>query len=268
MKRFPFFAWFIILLGILYFFTPLAGTLEWSLRIVSRDSFSLNAYTNILISERFQRTFTFSFLAALATIAVSLLLVAPTAYWVHLKLPQLRPVVEFITLLPFVVPAIVLVYGTVRVYSRPPLSMMETEFGTNFLVVMGYTALSMPYMFRAVDSGLRAIDVRTLTEAAQSLGANWFTIIMRVIFPNLRVALLSGAFLTFAIVMGEFTISNFILPGILSFGTYMVNLNQTRTYEAAAVAILSFGLTWLSIGMIQWLGRGAPGQNQQIGGTR
>jgi len=148
------------------------------------------------------------------------------------------------------------------------VSLMETELGTNFLVVMGYTALSLPYMFRAVDTGLRAIDVRTLTEAAQSLGANWITIVLQVIFPNLRVALLSGAFLAFAIVMGEFTISNFILPGILSFGPYMVNLNQTRTYEAAAVAIISFGLTWLSIGMIQLLGRGAPGQSQQIGGTR
>ncbi len=268
MKRFPFFSWLIIVVGILYFFIPLVGTLEWSLRIASRDSFSLAAYANVLTSDRFQRTFSFSLFSALATILVSLLLVAPTAYWVHLKLPRLRPIVEFITLLPFVVPAIVLVYGTVRVYSRPPISLMETELGTNFLVVMGYTALSLPYMFRAVDTGLRAIDVRTLTEAAQSLGANWFTIIFRVIFPNLRVALLSGAFLAFAIVMGEFTISNFILPGILSFGPYMVNLNQTRTYEAAAVAIISFGLTWLSIGMIQLLGRGAPGQSQQIGGTR
>lgn len=268
MKRFPIFGWVIIILGILYFFLPLVGTLEWSLRIESRNSFSLGAYTNVLTAERFQRTFGYSFFAAFTTIVFSLLLVAPTAYWVHLRLPRLRPIVEFVTLLPFVVPAIVLVYGMVRVYSRPPLSLMETELGTNFLVVMGYTSLSMPYMFRAVDTGLRAIDVRTLTEAAQSLGANWFTIIFRVIFPNLRVALLSGAFLTFAIVMGEFTISNFILPGILSFGPYMVNLNQTRTYEAAAVAIISFGMTWASIGMIQLLGRGAPGQNQQIGGNR
>ena len=265
MRRVPIFSWLIILLGIVYFFAPLIGTLEWSLRIVSRDSFSLNAYTNVLMAERFQRTFSFSFIAALTTIVVSVLLVAPTAYWVHLKLPRLRPWVEFVTLLTFVVPAIVLVFGIVRVYSRPPFSLMETEWGTNLLVIMGYTALSLPYTYRAVDTGLSAIDVRTLTEAAQSLGAGWGTIVFRVIFPNLRVALLSGAFLTFAVVMGEFTISNFILPGIVSFGPYMVNLNQTRPYEAAAVAIISFGLTWASIGVIQFLGRGAPGQ---LAGTR
>ena len=48
----------------------------------------------------------------------------------------------------------------------------------------GYTVLSLPYMYRSVDNGLRAMDVRTLTEAAQSLGASWFTIIFRIIFPN------------------------------------------------------------------------------------
>ena len=66
-------------------------------------------------------------------------------------------------------------------------------------------------MYRAIDTGLQAIDIRSLTEAAQSLGAGWPRIIVQVILPNLRVALLSGAFLTLAIVIGEFTIA--IVPG-------------------------------------------------------
>ena len=70
--------------------------------------------------------------------------------------------------------------------------------------------LSFPYMYRAVDTGLRSIDIQSLTEAAQSLGAGWLRILITVILPNLRVALLSGAFLTLAIVIGEFTIANFL----------------------------------------------------------
>ena len=65
-------------------------------------------------------------------------------------------------------------------------------------------------MYRAVDTGLAAIDVRSLTEAAQSLGSGWTRILWRVIFPNLRTALLSGAFLTLAIVIGEYTIAQFL----------------------------------------------------------
>ena len=101
----------------------------------------------------------------------------PTAFWVRLRLPRLRPVVEFITLLPFVIPPIVLVFGLITTYSRPPLPLTARDIGSNVLLVAAYVVLSFPYMYRAVDTGLRAIDIRSLTEAAQSLGAGWPTIL-------------------------------------------------------------------------------------------
>ena len=134
----------------------------------------------------------------------------PTAFWVRLRLPRWRPIVEFITLLPFVVPPIILVFGLINTYSRPPLPLTNSDFGSNVLLVAAYVILSFPYMYRAVDTGLRAIDVRSLTEASQSLGAGWVRILWQVILPNLRVAILSGAFLTLAIVVGEFTIATFL----------------------------------------------------------
>ncbi|MBI4785482.1 MAG: ABC transporter permease subunit [Chloroflexi bacterium] len=263
MKKSNLLSWFLILLGVLYFFVPLIGTLDFSLRAV-KDQLSLVAYQEVLASPRFASTFSFSLTMAVWTIVVSILLVVPTAYWVHLKLPQLRPVVEFITLLTFVVPAIVLVFGFIRIYSRPPLSLMETDLGTNALLIAGYVALSLPYMYRAVDTGLRSIDIRTLTEAAESLGAGWATVLFRVILPNLRVAILSGAFLTFAIVIGEFTLATFLARP--AFGPYLANLGQTRPYQSTALTIMSLALTWGSIGIIQFIGRGVPGQTQ-VGGT-
>ena len=150
----------------------------------------------------------------------------PTAYWVQLRVPRARPVVEFVTLLPFVIPPVVLVFGLIRVYSRPAVPLTHTDIGSTRLLVFGYVVLSLPYMYRAVDTGLRSIDVRSLTEAAQSMGAGWFTILWRIILPNLRVALLSGAFLTLAIVLGEFTIASFLARP--AFGPYLTLLSQTR----------------------------------------
>ena len=262
MKRSTLFPWVLIFLGFLYFFVPLIGTLDFSLRLV-KDQITLEAYKNVVTSARFQNTFTYSFIMALWTILAGTLLITPTAYWVHLKLPQLRPIIEFVTLLTYVVPAIILVFGIIRVYSRPPLSILESELGSDFLLVMGYVAMSLPAIYRSVDTGLRAIDVRTLTEAAQSLGAGWRTILLDVIFPNLRIALLSGAFITFAMVIGEFTIATFLARP--AFGPYMANLGQTRPYESTALTIISLGLTWACIGMMQLLGRSAQGQ---IAGTR
>jgi putative spermidine/putrescine transport system permease protein len=252
-------AWLWIVLGILYFFTPLLATLLFSLR-ARRDTLSLLAYENVLNDPRFVPRFTFSLEMAAWTIVVSILLIVPTAYWVHLRLPRWRPLIELITLLPFVVPAVVLVFGLIRTYSRPIF------FGRSLtaypaLLVAGYVVLSLPYMYRAVDTGLRAMDVRSLTEAAQSLGAGWLTILFRVILPNLRVALLSGAFLTTAIVIGEFTLAS--LLAWPAFGPYMALLGQDKAYEPAALAIMSFALTWATMGVLQLLGR--QGQGQLVG---
>jgi putative spermidine/putrescine transport system permease protein len=260
MRRLNLWSWLWFILGVLYFLLPLYATLQFSLQ-AKRDTLSFLAYENVLKDPKFYQTFLFSLQMAVWTILASTLLMVPTAYWVHLRLPRLRPVMELMTLMPFVIPAIVLVFGLIRAYSRPPLLLVVSPA----LLVAGYMVLSLPYMYRAVDNGLRAMDVRSLTEAAQSLGAGWPTILLRIILPNLRVSLLSGAFLTLAIVMGEFTLAS--LLAWPAFGPYMALLGQNRAYEPAALAIISFSLTWLAMGAILWLGRGRQGGQSQLAGT-
>ncbi len=262
MKKINLWAWFWIVLGALYFFVPLIGTFDFSLR-AKRGVLGFLAYENVWNDPRFRQSFTYSTVIALVTIFLGLLLIVSTAYWVHLRLPQARPVIELITLLPFAIPPIVLAYGFIVIYSGPPLALTNNAVGVNVLLVFGYIVIAMPYMYRSVDAGLRAIDVRTLTEAGQSLGAGWFTILFRIILPNIRTALLSGAFLTFAIVIGEFTFVSVLGP--FTFGPYMVLLGQDRAYEPAALSIISFALTWVAMMLIQFIGRGAPEQSQIAG---
>jgi len=252
-------SWFWIALGMFYFFVPLIATFDFSLR-AKKGVLTFVAYQNIFHDVNFWRTFGFSLQMGIYTIIVSIFLVVPTAYWIRLRLPQLRPLAEFISMLPFVVPAIVLVFGLIRVFSGAPFYLTNTFVGTNVLLVAGYVVLALPYTYRAVDTGLAAIDVRSLTEAAQSLGAGWGTILLRVVFPNLRAAILSGAFLTLATVIGEYTMASFIV-GIKAFGPYMSLVGQNKTYESSSLAIISFLLTWAFMGMIQLLNRGrAEGQ--------
>jgi putative spermidine/putrescine transport system permease protein len=127
--------------------------------------------------------------------------------------------------------------------------------GTNALLVAAYVVLALPYVFRSVDTGLAAIDVISLTEAAQSLGASWPTIMFKIIFPNLKVAIISSAFLTLATVIGEYTIASFMV-GIKAFGPYMSLVGQNRTYESSSLAIISFMVTWGFMGLIQLFNRG------------
>ena len=266
------FAWIVFLLGFLYFFLPLLATFDFSMRArltpaeqeAGKSSFAV-AYQHVFADPKFFGTLGYSFAIGLITIIVSLAIIVPTAYWVRLRLPRLRPFVEFLTLTPFVIPPVIMVFGLLRSYGGPPFALTNSEIGSSFLLVAAYVVLSFPYMYRAVDVGLRAIDVRSLTEAAQSLGAGWPRIIVRVILPNLRVALLSGAFLTMAIVIGEYTIAVFLFRP--AFGPYLSLLGQNRTYEPAAVSVISFLLTWLAMGVIGLIGRGSR-QRVELAGAR
>jgi putative spermidine/putrescine transport system permease protein len=241
-------SWLIFMIMSLYFLIPLGATFYWSLR-GKKDVLGFEAYRKLFADTNFLPSFSQSIINAVATIFLSLLIVVPTAYWVTLRLPKLRSIVEFISLLPFVIPAVVLVFGIILLYSRPPLLWTATYNSSRVVLICIYVALSFPYMFRSVDNGLRAIDVRALTEAAQSLGANWPTILLQVIFPNLRTALLSGALLTFAIVIGELTIALYMAQHTL--GPYMSDLTRSKVYEPSAMAIVSFAITWAAMGLIQ-----------------
>jgi putative spermidine/putrescine transport system permease protein len=241
----------VFVVGVIYFVLPLLGTFVFSMRAIPLFS----AYTAILSDEKFFSSLGYSFIVGIITIIVSIAIMVPTAFWVRLRMPRARPAVEFITLLPFVIPPIVLVFGLIQTYSHPPLPFTWTDIGSTALLVAGYVVLSFPYMYRAVDTGLRTMDIQALTEASQSLGAGWGRILFSIILPNLRVALLSGAFLTLAIVIGEFTMANFLSRP--AFAPYLSNLGSVEPYQQSAVALVSFGLTWIAMGFIAVLGRGS-----------
>jgi putative spermidine/putrescine transport system permease protein len=248
-----------VILGVLYFFVPLFATLLFSLKAQP----FLQAYVDTFNDPDFWSSITYSFLIAIATIVVSIAIIVPTAFWVRLRLPRLRPIIEFITLLPFVIPPVILVFGLIQTSSGNPFPLTATNTGSDLLLIAAYTVLSFPYMYRAVDSGLRAIDIHTLTEASQSLGAGWIRIVWQVIFPNLRVSLLSGAFLTLAIVVGEYTVATFLARP--AFGVFLAVTFESQAYQASAVSLISFAITWFAMGVIAFVGRGSRTKIQVTG---
>jgi putative spermidine/putrescine transport system permease protein len=256
MKTNKFWAWLVFALGAAYFLVPLIATFEFSLKM-RRGHYSFDSYASVFSDPDFQATFLYSSLIGVLAILVGILVVVPAVYFVRLRLPRLKPLMEFITLLPLIIPAIVLVYGYIRLYnSSSIIPFTGSALGTDILLTCAYVTLALPYMYRAVDTGMRTIDIKTLTEAAQIMGANTPHIIATVILPNILVAVLSGAFLTFAIVIGEFTIAS--LLNRPAFGPYLQIVGANRAYEPSALAIISFIITWGAMGMIQLLARFAP----------
>jgi putative spermidine/putrescine transport system permease protein len=253
-----------LILAAAYFIIPLIATLLFSLnQQQTGHCCSAHAYGSILHDGAFWSNLRTSFLLAIETIAIGLTLFVPTIYLVHLKLPKLRPVLAFLALIPFVVPPIVMVVGLLSFYKGSPSWFYAQPWG---FLAAAYVILAFPYMFFSLDAGFRSIDVHTLTEASQSLGASWITTLVKVILPNIRAAALAGSFLTLAIVMGEFTIAS--LSAFHTFPIYIQTINESEAYPAAAVTLMSFGITWAAMLSLLVIGRKRGARGALIAGVR
>jgi putative spermidine/putrescine transport system permease protein len=262
MKRGGFTSWDAawLVLAALYFLVPLFGSAEFSLE-TGPGRYGFDAYVQILRDQSFHDSFLLSLELAIVTVALSMILMVPTVYWVNLKLPRLRQVMDFLAVLPFVVPPVTLAVAILHLFG--PVIWLS---GGPQILVVSYVVLALPFTYRSLDAGMRAINLRTMTEAAQSLGAGWPTILLRILLPNVRFAILSASFLTVTLVMGEFTMASLMLFN--TFAVYMNQVGNEQANQAAALAMISLLLTWAAMFGILFLGRGVGRRQAQIGGAR
>ncbi|MEU0946040.1 ABC transporter permease subunit [Streptomyces canus] len=252
MARLNLWRWGVLGLAGLYFLVPLAASVVFTVDVPGQG-ITFDAYTQIFSTDGFVTALLLSLELALATIAVVLLLMVPAMVALRLGAPRLRPVVEVVCSLPLVVPPIAFVAGIGTVLkwgpdhlSRTPLfetfvAIQNPDFP--FVLVLAYVVMALPFVYRALDAGLRAVDVRTLVEAARSCGAGWPQALVRAVLPNLRGALLNASFLTLALVLGEFTVAQ--LLGFRPFAVWIVNVSGSQAQLSVAVSVLSLLVTWV-----------------------
>jgi putative spermidine/putrescine transport system permease protein len=237
------FRWTVLSVMGVFFLLPLVAMVEFSTR--DPETWPLLVDWPRLSSE--YPALAEGILASLAqaglTSVLMLVLLVPTAVWVRLRLPGLRRLVEFLCLLPLTIPAIVLVVGLAPVYAW----VNYLIGGSSLTLVFAYTILVLPYAYRAIDTGLSAIDVKTLAEAARSLGAGWTTVIWRVVLPNIRSAVLSAAFLTVALVLGEFTIASLLHRTNLQVAIEYLGKSSATVSVAVSLAALLLAFVLLLV---------------------
>ncbi|MBG0856769.1 ABC transporter permease subunit [Streptomyces spinoverrucosus] len=244
--------WVVLGLAALYFLVPLAASVVFTVDVPGRG-ITFDAYTQIFSTGGFVASLLLSLGLAAATIAIVLLLMVPAMVALRLGASRLRPVVEVICSLPLVVPPIAFVAGIGTVLkwgpehlSRTPLfqtfvAIQNPDFP--FVLVMAYVVMALPFVYRTLDAGLRSVDVPTLVEAARSCGAGWPQALAQAVLPNLRGALLNAAFLTLALVLGEFTVAQ--LLGFQPFAVWIVNVSGSQAQLSVAVSVLSLLVTWV-----------------------
>jgi len=241
----PIWRWVILLVAGAYFLIPLWAALRFA---------GIKALGSVVTQAGFGDALWLSIRLAVVTTIITIVLMLPTAVYVHLRLPAVRRLLEGITILPIVIPPVVLSVGVLEV---APGFLKSTPY----LLALMYVILAMPFAYRAIDAGLRALDLKTVVEASNSLGAGWITTLWRVVLPNLKTALLSATVLTVALVLGEFTMASLFL--YQTFPVWIVVFDQTSGQISVAASLDALFVTWLFLMAITVFG---TRQSRRTGG--
>lgn len=225
----------------LFFLFPLYAMADFSTRNLLQGGRTLRAWGNLVTDQALYQSIITSLLLAVLTVVVMLAILVPTMIWVRLRTPWMGRVLEFACLLPLTIPALVVVVGLKNVYLWVTYFLGESALTLTFV----YVVVVLPFAYRSIDAALSAIDLNTLTEAARSLGAGWTTTITRVVVPNIGSGILSAAFISVAVVLGEYTIAS--LSGFQTLPVQIVLLGKSdgSTSVAASLATLLFGFVLL-----------------------
>jgi len=248
-----------VALFLFYMLLPIVSTYVFSVatrwdRTILPEGYTLEFYIRAFQTSYFVTTLRNSLILSVATILVSLVVIVPTVYWVHTRLPGFKPLLDMLMILPFGIPTVVLALALVQVYNVPPLARSP------ILLIGAVVVYSMPFMYRPVSNAMQAIDALTLTEAGQSLGGNVFQVLSKIIIPNILPGILSGSLLVFSTVFAEYTLTSLIVGAkFKTFPLLLVEYTRINGNIAAAFSVVSFTIAWLVSILILWVG--TKGQN-------
>lgn len=242
------------------FAVPFVATLLFTLSTTGADGYTLDRWLALFDPANAPRYapiwagLTNSLILAAVTVALVLFLFTPTMVLVALRFPRMRRAFEFLALLPISIPAIVLVVGLAPIYLQ-----IGRTLGTGaWTLAFAYGILVLPFTYRSIQASIDAVDVKTLAEAARTLGAGWITVLVRVIAPNLRPGLLAASLISVAVVLGEFTIASLLNRQVLQTG--LVVINRQDAYASAIFTLLALAFAFVLLLIIGRAGQVGAGR--------
>jgi putative spermidine/putrescine transport system permease protein len=231
------FRWTVFAVVTFYFIVPILASLRFTLQKNYAGGWSLQAYKAAFNDAGFLPALWLSAEVAAVAAVITLVLLLPTVIWVHLRLPNLAPVMDSISILALAVPPVVLAFGLFNAFKG-----FNALFQSWVILALVYVILALPFTYRALSAGARAIDLHTLVDAGRSLGSSWGRLLLGVLLPNMKVAVLNATFLVIALAFGEFAIAS--LLNFTTFPVFIADIAQYTGQEAVALSMFAIFAVW------------------------
>lgn len=198
----------------LIYVLPIAGIVIFSLGDLPSittstfpKSFSLDNYIRVFTNPVTLKPFMNSVRLSLIAVAIVLVITVASALAIQKKPGKATSILEFSLLIPWILPATMLVVGMITTYAVPNILSFNTVLlGSFWLLPIAYAVCQIPSAMRLIRASLYSINV-SHEEAARSLGASAFYTFRKVTLPVIFPTAVSVGAICFNGLLSEYTVS-------------------------------------------------------------
>ncbi len=202
-----------------FFYLPIVYVVFFSFNesrsLTNFTGFSLQWYQKMFETRAMMESIYYSVLIAVIATVVSTIAGTIVAIGLSKSSPLIKQIVTQVNNLPMLNPDIVTAIGLMLLFSTLNI---RTGFWT---LLLAHIIFCIPYVMLSVMPKLRQLD-ENLAEAALDLGCTPFEALYKVIIPQIKEGIVSGALVAFTMSFDDFVISYFTTgPGINNISTYV-----------------------------------------------
>lgn len=239
-----------MVLLVLFFYAPILYTIVYSFNssksLTKFAGFSLRWYEEMISNRTMMESVFYTIITAVLATIISTVVGTLTAIGLSKSKKILRTIVEEVNNLPIMNPEIVTAIGLLMLFSATHI---KKGF---FTMLLAHVMFCIPYVILSIMPKLRTLDAN-LADAAMDLGATPWQAMTKVIVPQIKPGILSGALIAFTMSFDDFVISYFVTGnGVsnISILVYTMSKRVNPSINALSTLIIVILSVFLLIGNI------------------
>lgn len=244
----------VMCLIMLYLLVPLVVTIIYSIfekwTAIIPEGFSLESYGVIFSDPEFIRSIGRTILLCIVPIAITILVVLLALFAVVVYFPKAEKYVQIICMIPYTIQGVILSVSILSLYVDA-----GSFFGNRLVMLFGaYCIIILPYIYQGIRNGMRAVNMTTLLEAAEMLGASRLYAFFKVIVPNIMSAIIVSSLLAVGIIFGDYVlVRNLAGTSFQNMQIYLYQTMKSDSIRASAVFVVIMFITFIITAIVLWL---------------
>ena len=238
----------ILILTMLFFYLPILYIIVFSFNdsrsLTKFSGFSLRWYEKMFADSTMMEAVLYTVIIALIATVVSTVVGTITAIGLSKSRKVVQKMVERINDLPVMNPDIVTAISLLMFFS---VLTVKKGFGT---LLLAHIMFCVPYVMLSVTPKLRSLDPN-LIDAAMDLGATPFQALTKVIVPQIKPGIVSGALIAFTMSFDDFVISYFTTGnGVNNISILVYTMSKRVNPSINALSTIVILLITLALGVV------------------